>query len=111
MGRGGGQGREKEAQRQSEAMAEAGNVDGSMAMATQAESYHSQHDALHKSLTTPERIMTVCDVCGVFINSTDNEQRRQVNLVKPRPHHFPSAIHCCSALLPCLQKSASCNMA
>ncbi|KAK9821175.1 hypothetical protein WJX74_004864 [Apatococcus lobatus] len=73
-------GREKEAQRQSEAMAEAGNVDGSMAMATQAESYHSQHDALHKSLTTPERIMTVCDVCGVFINSTDNEQRRQDHL-------------------------------
>ena len=74
-------------------MAEAGNVDGSMAMATQAESYHSQHDALHKSLTTPERIMTVCDVCGVFINSTDNEQRRQVNLVKPRPHCFPSSAH------------------
>ncbi|KAK9864703.1 hypothetical protein WJX84_009151 [Apatococcus fuscideae] len=72
--------REKEAQRQAEVLAEDGNVDGSMAMAQQAESYHSQHEALHKSLTTPERIMTVCDVCGVFINSTDNEQRRQDHL-------------------------------
>ena len=74
-----------------------------MAMAQQAESYHSQHEALHKSLTTPERIMTVCDVCGVFINSTDNEQRRQVNLVNcfptPPTHLSMNADTACECLM------------
>ena len=74
-------------------------MDGSMAMATQAESYQSQHEALHKSLTTPERIMTVCDVCGVFINSTDNDQRRQVNLVKLLSQPSPHSPHPCPAFV------------
>ena len=64
--------------RRSEAMAEAGDVDGSMVCAQQAETYKKQHETLHTSLTAPERVMTVCEVCGVFINSTDNDQRRQV---------------------------------
>lgn len=59
-------------------MAEAGDVDGSMVCAQQAEAYKLQHDTLHTQLTAPERVMTVCEVCGVFINSTDNDQRRQV---------------------------------
>ena len=62
----------------SQAMAEAGDVDGSMVCAQQAETYKKQHDTLHTQLTAPERVMTVCEVCGVFINSTDNDQRRQV---------------------------------
>lgn len=34
---------------------------------------------LLRTLTTPERTMEVCDVCGIFINSSDNEQRRMVS--------------------------------
>lgn len=62
----------------SQAMADAGDVDGSLVCAQQAETYKKQHETLHTSLTAPERVMTVCEVCGVFINSTDNDQRRQV---------------------------------
>jgi hypothetical protein len=35
--------------------------------------------SLLRSLTAPERAMEVCDICGVFINSSDNEQRRLVS--------------------------------
>lgn len=44
----------------------------------QAEQYNKQHDEMFKRLTAPEKTMLVCDVCGVFINSTDNDQRRRV---------------------------------
>ena len=72
------QAQEADAAKRSQAMAEAGDVDGSMVCAQQAEAYRLQHDTLHTQLTAPERVMTVCEVCGVFINSTDNDQRRQV---------------------------------
>ena len=72
------QGQEVDAMHRSQAMAEAADVDGSMVCAQQAETYKKQHETLHTSLTAPERVMTVCEVCGVFINSTDNDQRRQV---------------------------------
>ncbi len=72
------QGQEVDAMHRSQAMAEAGDVDGSMVCAQQAETYKKQHDTLQTQLTAPERVMTVCEVCGVFINSTDNDQRRQV---------------------------------
>jgi len=72
------QSQEVDAMHRSQAMAEAGDVDGSMVCAQQAETYKKQHDTLHTQLTAPERVMTVCEVCGVFINSTDNDQRRQV---------------------------------
>ncbi len=62
----------------SERLAEEGDVDGSILFANQAEGFKKQWDALHASITQPERTMTVCDICGVFINSTDNEQRRKV---------------------------------
>ncbi|KAA6423541.1 MAG: LUC7 N terminus domain-containing protein [Trebouxia sp. A1-2] len=71
---------EVDAMHRSQAMAEAGDVDGSMVCAQQAETYKKQHDTLHTQLTAPERVMTVCEVCGVFINSTDNDQRRQDHL-------------------------------
>jgi hypothetical protein len=62
----------------SERRAEEGDVDSSMVLAKQAEALRASHESLLKTLTLPERTMTVCDVCGVFINSTDNEARRQV---------------------------------
>lgn len=34
-----------------------------------------ERDKLEKQFTTPLRIMFVCEICGVFINSTDNEAR------------------------------------
>ena len=69
---------QRSATERSSQLAEQGDVDGSMVCVQQAEAFQAQHDALQKQLTQPERIMTVCEVCGVFINSTDNEQRRQV---------------------------------
>ncbi len=60
-------------------LGEEGDVDGAMAMTKQAENLGKQYEVLHKQLTEPERTMTVCDICGVFINSTDNEQRRLVS--------------------------------
>jgi hypothetical protein len=60
-------------------LGEEGDVDGAMAATQQAESLGKQHETLYKQLTEPERTMTVCDICGVFINSTDNEQRRMVS--------------------------------
>lgn len=65
---------------QSERVAEEGEVDASMALAAQAETIKAEHDKLLATLTAPDRIMSVCEVCGVFINSTDNEQRRQAGL-------------------------------
>lgn len=72
--------RQKEAADQSEKLAEAGEIDASFAAAQQAEEFKKQHESLLKSLSAPDRSMTVCDVCGVFINSTDNEQRRKDHL-------------------------------
>lgn len=54
-------------------------MDGALAATKQADNLGKQYDVLHKQLTEPERSMTVCDICGVFINSTDNEQRRLVS--------------------------------
>ena len=65
----------------SQKLGEEGDVDGSMMFAQQADVFKQQHDSLKRSLTQPERTMTVCEVCGVFINSTDNEQRRKASLV------------------------------
>lgn len=73
-------------------MAEQGNVDGSMAAATAAEDLQKQYDALYKELTANDRFMTVCEVCGVFINSTDNEQRRQVRSVQQGIHVIPTTV-------------------
>jgi hypothetical protein len=60
-------------------LGEEGDVDGAIAVTQQAENLGKQHETLYKQLTEPERTMTVCDICGVFINSTDNEQRRLVS--------------------------------
>lgn len=92
----------------SQAMAEAGDVDGSLVCAQQAETYKKQHETLQTQLTAPERVMTVCEVCGVFINSTDNDQRRQVRKpmteVSATQRHlqpFPLILHLCLWILCC----------
>lgn len=56
-------------------------MDGSMLFANTAEGFKKQWDQMHAQFTQPERTMTVCEVCGVFINSTDNEQRRRVSIL------------------------------
>ena len=73
------QARQKEASEKAERLAEEADVDGSQMFAQQAEAFARQHDALHKQFQQPERTMSVCEVCGVFINSTDNDQRRAVS--------------------------------
>lgn len=77
------QAKEKEALQKSETLAEEGDVDGSMLFANTAEGFKKQWDQMHAQFTQPERTMTVCEVCGVFINSTDNEQRRRVGCSHP----------------------------
>ena len=61
-----------------EVLAMEGDADGSMAMTEAADQFNEEHTKLHNELVMPERTKSVCDVCGVFINSTDNEQRRLV---------------------------------
>lgn len=55
-----------------------GDADGSIAMTEAAEKFSEDHNKLYTELVMPERTKSVCEVCGVFINSTDNEQRRLV---------------------------------
>lgn len=62
----------------SQRLGETGDVDASMLAAQQAETYKKQYDDLHRRLTAPDRTMTVCEICGLFINSSDNDQRRLV---------------------------------
>lgn len=67
-------------------------MDGSQLFAQQAEAFKRQHDALHRQFQQPERTMSVCEVCGVFINSTDNDQRRAVwSALHPGTHFSPAA--------------------
>jgi RNA-binding protein Luc7-like 2 len=60
-----------------------GDADGSMAMTEAADKFKEEHDKLYNELVLPERTKSVCEVCGVFINSTDNEQRRLVCFTLP----------------------------
>ncbi|KAK9844094.1 hypothetical protein WJX81_004357 [Elliptochloris bilobata] len=61
----------------SEALAEEGDVDGSQLFATQAEAFAQQHAELLKSLSAPERVMTVCEICGVFMQQLDNSDPKR----------------------------------
>ena len=107
------QAQEADAAKRSQAMAEAGDVDGSMVCAQQAEAYKLQHDTLHTQLTAPERVMTVCEVCGVFINSTNNDQRRQVRkMSEVRRRTAPPQLNntlCCCASLTCYNHCCCCS--
>lgn len=55
-----------------------GDADGSLAMAESATKFSEEHERLRLELVTPERTKSVCEVCGVYINSTDSEERHQV---------------------------------
>ena len=72
------QDQEREASVISEKMAEEGDVDGSMVKVAEAEALQQKWKELHESYTQPDRTMSVCEICGVFVQSTDNEQRRLV---------------------------------
>jgi RNA-binding protein Luc7-like 2 len=72
-----GQAREKEALATSEAKAEEGDVDGAMLFAKQAETFAASYETTLKSLTLPDRTMTVCEVCGVFINAVETDTKRK----------------------------------
>ena len=74
------QDQEREAAVLSEKLAEDGDVDGSMAKVAEAEALQQRWKEMLDSYTQPDRTMSVCDICGVFVQSTDNEQRR---LVRP----------------------------
>lgn len=67
-----------------------GDADGSIAMTEAADKFNEEHTKLMNELVMPERTKSVCEVCGVFINSTDNEQRRLVrcNLLSPCYYSF-----------------------
>lgn len=67
-----------EALEKAEQLGEEGDVDGALVFSQQAEAFAKQKEVQHRQLTQPDRTMTVCEICGVFINSTDNEARRRV---------------------------------
>jgi rubrerythrin len=61
----------------SQKLGEEGNVTESLQTAQEAEKIKTERESMDKLLKYPcGRIMFVCEVCGVFINSTDNEARR-----------------------------------
>ena len=49
-------------------------------LAQQAEAYKKQHEEMYKRLSAPDRIMTVCEICGVFIASIDTDPKRTVGV-------------------------------
>lgn len=70
-------------------------------MAEAAEKYREEHDQLFTELTTPERTKSVCEVCGVFVNSTDNEQRRLVRIHLEHPASQARVNCSCVGRFPC----------
>jgi RNA-binding protein Luc7-like 2 len=68
--------RVKELVEKSGKLGEEGEVDASLQAAAEADRIRAEREKLENSLRNPVKIMYVCDVCGVYINSTDNEQRK-----------------------------------
>lgn len=68
-----------EALEKAEQLGEEGDVDGAQVFSQQAEVFAKEKDNKYRAATQPDRTMTVCEICGVFINSTDNEARRRVS--------------------------------
>jgi RNA-binding protein Luc7-like 2 len=79
------QAKEREALSLSETKAEEGDVDGAMLFAKQAEAFATQHETTLKQLTQPDRIMTVCEVCGVFINMVETDRKGKAGVEPVRP--------------------------
>ena len=65
--------------RRAEALGEAGDVDGAQDAVAKVEALTAGKEAMEKRLA-PEKTMSVCPVSGVFMSSTDNEQRRAEHL-------------------------------
>lgn len=79
--------RAKEAMDRSQKLGEEGDVDAALLNSEQAEMYTKQHDDLKARITAPERILTVCRVCGVFVHNGDEvmrERARQTGKI-PQP--------------------------
>merc|ERR1719262_1226898 len=69
--------RVKQLMETSQKLGEEGEVDRSLQAAQDADKIKTEKENLEQRFKYPGgRIMFVCDVCGVFINSTDNEARR-----------------------------------
>ena len=81
-----------------EVLAMEGDADGSIAMTEAADKFNEEHTKLLNELTMPERTKSVCEVCGVFINSTDNEQRRLVRIHRTALSKCHCVLHGCSVL-------------
>jgi hypothetical protein len=60
-----------------EGAGEAGDVLAALDAAGAASDLRASAARSRQQLTQPERVLTVCGVCGIFISSTDNEARRQ----------------------------------
>ena len=68
-----------EAMEKSQRLGEDGDVDGSLMLSQQAEAYKKQHEEMYKRLSAPDRVMTVCKICGVFIHNGDEFMKRLVS--------------------------------
>lgn len=61
----------KQVMDQSATLAEEGDIDGSMAAVSQAETLQAKYQRLHEKFTSPKQSLAVCQVCGVFIQEGD----------------------------------------
>ncbi|KAI7842576.1 hypothetical protein COHA_003812, partial [Chlorella ohadii] len=67
----------KELTERSEKLAEEGDVDASMAAVAQAERLRKDAEGLVARYSRPDRQLEVCEVCGLFMQSTDSEARKR----------------------------------
>jgi len=76
-----------------QAAGEEGDVDQSLVLAQQAEALAAALGRLRAELTLPDKTMTVCEVCCVYIASNDSEARKQARRRPPPPAPTRSAPH------------------
>lgn len=67
----------KDLTERSEKLAEEGDVDASMAAVAQAERLRKDAEGLIARYSRPDRQLEVCEVCGLFMQSTDSEARKR----------------------------------
>ncbi|KAG1656014.1 hypothetical protein FOA52_005642 [Chlamydomonas sp. UWO 241] len=68
--------RAKAALMRSGELGEAGDVDTAMAASGEADMYKKQHAELFRKVSAPERSLSVCEVCGVFISAMDADESK-----------------------------------
>ena len=67
----------------------------------------AEYEEAHRKATERDRTMTVCDVCGVFMTSTDSEARREV---RSSPQANCEGFFPCISLQYCSQQSIFVDM-